>query len=63
MEYIEIKEKEPLILVPEDWTEDEWATILKLFGLKYGVRVVISDYTLKAFGIVKPRGEVKDETP
>ena len=44
---------EQLVLEPEDWTEDEWKTILKLFGLENAERIMISDYTLKAYGMKK----------
>lgn len=43
--------KEPLILEPEDWSEEEWKTLLKLFGLKNIERIKISDYKLEAYGI------------
>lgn len=41
---------EPLILEPEDWTEDEWKTILKIFNMKQASRIKI-DYNFEAFGI------------
>ena len=34
MKYVCDFPKEPLILEPEDWTEAEWATILKLYGME-----------------------------
>lgn len=42
-----------LILEPEDWSEDEWATILKVFGMEEAERIVLSDYTLEAYGTKK----------
>lgn len=41
---------EKLILEPEDWSGEEWATILQLFGMKEAERIVISDYTFEAYG-------------
>lgn len=43
--------KEPLILEPEDWSEEEWKTLLKLFGFKNAEKIKISDYKLEAYGI------------
>lgn len=42
--------REPLILEQEDWTEQEWATILKLFGQKEAERIVVRDYALGVYG-------------
>lgn len=42
--------KEPLILEPEDWSEEEWKTLLKLFGFKNAERIMISNYKLEAYG-------------
>jgi hypothetical protein len=39
-----------LILEPEDYTEDEWKTICKVFGMKEADRIVVSNYTLEAWG-------------
>lgn len=39
-----------LILEPEDYTEDEWKTILKIFGMEEAERIVVSNYTFEAFG-------------
>lgn len=47
--------KEPLVLEPEDWTEAEWATILKLFGMEKADRIVISHYMHESYGIRKER--------
>ena len=49
--YIKINPYEPLIFEPEDWTEDEWKTILKIFNMKSASRIKIN-YTFEAFGIV-----------
>ena len=48
--YIEDNPCEPLIFEPEDWTEDEWKTILKIFNMKSASRIKI-DYKFEAFGI------------
>ena len=45
-----------LILEPEDYTEDEWKTILKVFGMEEAERIVISNYRFEAWG------RKKDET-
>ena len=47
------KAKEPLILEPEDWTDKEWKTLLKLFGFESADRIKVSDYVLEAFGVPK----------
>lgn len=39
-----------LILEPEDYTEDEWKTILKVFGMEEAERIVISNYRFEAWG-------------
>lgn len=49
--YINVSINEPLILEPEDHTEEEWATIIKIFGMKQADRIVLSSYTLEAFGV------------
>ena len=43
-----------LVLEPVDWTEDEWKTILKLFGMIEAERIVVRDYTLEAYGTPIP---------
>ena len=51
MDYIRKESaKEPLILEPEDWTDDEWETLCKLFGMKKAERIKVSDYVLEAWG-------------
>lgn len=45
--------KEPLILEQEDWTYEEWSTILKIFGMEVAERIKISDYKFEAWGIAK----------
>ena len=47
---------EQLILEPEDYTEDEWKAILKVFGMECAERIVISHYAFEAWG------RKKDET-
>lgn len=51
MEYICKNYKEPLILEPEDYTVDEWSTILKILGMDEAERIVISDYKFEAYGV------------
>lgn len=50
--YMKINDEEPIILEPEDWTEDEWKTILKIFGMKTASRIKF-DCKFEAFGILK----------
>lgn len=44
---------EKLILEPEDWSQEEWATILKVFGMEYAERIAISNYMFEAIGKLK----------
>ena len=37
---------EPLILEPKDYTDDEWETILKVFGVAHAEWIVIKDSTV-----------------
>lgn len=39
-----------IILEPEDWSPEEWATILKIFGLKEAERIELTEFTVNAFG-------------
>lgn len=48
--YIKVKLIEPLILEPEDYTESEWQTILKIFNLKSASRIKLA-CDFEAFGI------------
>lgn len=57
--YLKVSINEPLILEPEDHTEEEWSTICKIFGMKEADRIVLSDYTLEAYGV--PETVVSDE--
>lgn len=50
-EYFEERTTEPLVLEPDDWTSEEWATILKLFGMSEAEKITISDYKFEAYGI------------
>lgn len=43
-----------LVLEPEDWSEEEWKTILKLFGCVEAERIVIRDYKMQAYGTPTP---------
>lgn len=60
MYYFKYKEKYPdcfLVLEPCDWTEDEWKTILKLFGMVEAERITVRDYTLEGYGTPTPAFE------
>lgn len=37
---------EPLILEPDNFTDDEWETILKVFGMAFAERIVIEASTV-----------------
>lgn len=50
MKYICEQIEEMLILEPEDYPGDEWATILKIFGMEEAERIVISNYKFEAYG-------------
>lgn len=56
MYYFKYKEIEDcfIVLEPCDWTEDEWKTILKLFGMTEAERITVKDYTLEAYGTPTP---------
>ena len=47
--------REMLVLEPEDWSEGEWVTILKLFGMRKAERIVISEYKLETYGVPTDR--------
>jgi hypothetical protein len=54
MRYIEYSSGDTngfFVLELEDWSEAEWATILKLFGLSEAERIVLQDYKVQAYGI------------
>lgn len=53
MDYINKQSVEPLIFEQEDWTSEEWATILKIFSMKEAERIVISGYRFEAYGTEK----------
>lgn len=57
--YLKVSINEPLILEPEDHTEEEWSTIIKIFGMSEAERIVLSGYTLEAYGV--PESVVSDE--
>lgn len=50
MQYEKYILDEPLILEPEDWTESEWQTICRLFGMKAADRIVVSSCLIEAYG-------------
>ena len=50
MKYICEQIEEMLILEPEDYSRDEWTTILKIFGMEEAERIVISNYKFEAYG-------------
>lgn len=47
---------EPLILEPEDWSNSEWQTICRLFGMKAADRIVVSNCVLETYGEKQPNG-------
>ena len=49
--YQKVRDTEPLILEPEDWSFDEWATICKLCGLPTGQteRIVLHASEMECF--------------
>ena len=53
---------EPLILDPEDWSEDEWATICKLFGTKVEdtEEIIVRDYYLEIYKRENESRSLKD---
>lgn len=57
MDYIQIngslKEGNQLILEPEDWTEEQWATFLELFDLIEAERIVLSEFKVDIYGTPK----------
>lgn len=46
-----------LVLKPEDWTKEQYAAFLKIFGLKEAERIVITEYKLEAYG-----SDIADDT-
>ena len=42
-----------IILEPEDWTEEQWATFLEVFCLIEADRIVLSDCGIEVFGTPK----------
>ena len=50
MRFISYTAKEPLVLEPDDWTEAEWKTLLKLFGMKEAEVIMVHDYTMRSYG-------------
>lgn len=54
MDYIQLtgslKQGNQIILEPEDWTKEQWATFLELFDLEEAERIVLSDYTVDIYG-------------
>ena len=51
----------PLILGQEDWSEEEWPVILKLFGMEVAERIILRDYHFEAYGIQKAGVDYDDE--
>ena len=54
MDYIQLtgslEQGNQIILEPEDWTEEQWATFLELFDLKEASRIVLSDFKIDIYG-------------
>lgn len=46
-----------IILEPEDWTEEQWATFLEVFDLVEADRIVLSDCGIEVLGT--PKAPVK----
>lgn len=42
-----------IILEPEDWTEEQWATFLEVFDLIEADRIVLSDCGIEVLGTPK----------
>lgn len=55
--YHEVTPREPLILEPEDWSENEWKVLLKLFGLQEADRIKVSIKSIESFGILLNKEE------
>ena len=47
-----------IVFEPEDWSEDEWKVICKIFGFKEAERVVLHNYRVRAYGT--PTQELKE---
>lgn len=47
-----------IVFEPDDWSEDEWKTILKIFGFKEAERIILDNYRVKAYGT--PTQELKE---
>jgi hypothetical protein len=43
-----------LVFEPEDWSEDEWKTILKIFGFKEAESIIVRNYRIKAYATPTP---------
>lgn len=41
---------EQLILEKEDWSEEVWLALCRIFGFAEANRIVLSDYNLEAWG-------------
>ena len=57
MDYIQVSgsllKGNQIILEPEDWTKEQWATFLELFDLIEAERIVLSDFTVDIYGTAK----------
>ena len=42
-----------IVLEPEEWTEDQWATFLELFDLEEADRIVLADFMVEVYGTPK----------
>lgn len=60
--YHNITPKEPFILEPEDWSEEEWKVLLKLFGLQEADRIKVYAKSIESFGILKGDKENDENT-
>ena len=57
--YHNITPREPFILEPEDWSEEEWKALLKLFGLQEADRIKVDVKSIESFGILKGENNEK----
>jgi hypothetical protein len=52
-QFHQITSKELLVLEPEDWSEEEWKTILKIFNVEAADTISVSIKDIRIFGALK----------
>jgi hypothetical protein len=52
-QFHQITSKELLVLEPEDWSEEEWKTILKIFNAEAADTISVSIKDIRVFGALK----------